>query len=233
MAALILVQIQWTSNQKVSYYNEKHELVKRKVFRAACLMTIDSEFGNNLVAVNTILSSFSDESKKSDEKSWLPLHFAIALSSQNRISGEDVHMMDTIDPLAMYRMCGNNWCDNGDTSIGCTPAHLLCMQQKNPNMSLVRYFCVCDLKAFFLCDQNGRCALHLIAQYSESVELLQTVLYIDRVMTKRVFDDTSGYDVNPLGLLCRRIYIYIYVYKYTYIYSSHVYMNIYIHHKYM
>jgi hypothetical protein len=137
-AALILVQIQRKNNQKVSYYNEKHELVKRKVFRAACLMMIDSEFGNNLAAVNTILSSFPDESKKSDEKSWLPMHFAIALSSQNKISEEDVHMMYTIDPLAMYRISGNNCCDDGVTLIGCTPAHLLCMEQKNPNMSMMR-----------------------------------------------------------------------------------------------
>jgi hypothetical protein len=38
------------------------------------------------------------------------------------------------------------------------------------------------------------------------VELLRTVLQIDQAMTKRVFDDAIGYDVNPFGLLCRRLH---------------------------
>jgi hypothetical protein len=41
-------------------------------------------------------------------------------------------------------------------------------------------------EASVLCDQSGRYALHLVAQYSESLELLQDILQIDQKITKIV-----------------------------------------------
>jgi hypothetical protein len=95
--------------------------------------------------------------------------------------------------------------EEDDTLTGCTPAHILCMQ-KQPKISVVRYFCVRDPKAFALCDQKGRCALHLVAQYSESVELLQYILQMDSKMAIKHFDESgTGEETTPLGLLCRRL----------------------------
>lgn len=79
-----------------------------------------------------------------DERSWLPLHFAIAL------------------------------------------------------------FTLRDPKAFLLCDQSGRCVLHLVTQYSESVELLQIMLQINQSMTRSVFKDNNRYGTYPSALLCER-----------------------------
>jgi hypothetical protein len=71
--------------------------------------------------------------------------------------------------------------------------------QKEPNMALLKYFCCRDPQAFLLCDQNGRC--DLVAENSESVEFLQTILQIDPGMTKR-FSGMLG--ATPIGLLSRR-----------------------------
>jgi hypothetical protein len=54
-----------------------------------------------------------------------------------------------------------------------------------------------------VCDKSGRCALHLVAEYSESPELLQDILLIDHKMTKMVIKSDEK-TITPLGLLCRR-----------------------------
>ena len=176
LAALTVVQIRRKRQQKTSDNNEKHELVTKKVFGAACSVMIDTEFDNNEVVVTTVLSAFPDDSKMSDERTWLPLHFAIALFEQKKISAEDVHLMHATDVLAMYHLSDDKERRHGQGIWigGRTSAHLLCMQ-KEPNLSMVRYFCLRDPKAFLFCDQSGRCALPLAAQYSERVEQLQAL----------------------------------------------------------
>jgi hypothetical protein len=203
LAALSVIQILRKRQQKaLDIDNEKDDLLKRKVFWAACSMMMDPDFENDEVVTSTILSAYPDEGKMSDGRNWLPIHFAIVLFNQNKITEEDVYMLYTTDPSAMYRSSVIELLDEDEVwedRIGCTPAHLLCMQ-KEPNMSMVKYFCLRDPKAFLLCDQSMRCTLHLAAEYSESVELLQTMLQIDHSMTKSGF-----YDTRPLGFLCRRL----------------------------
>lgn len=204
LAALSVIQMERMKEQEVkSNAYKKREILKRKLFRAACLMMMDTEFDNDEVVTTTVLSTFPDKSNISDERSWLPLHFAVAAYVQNEISAEDVYVLHTIDLLAMHRLSRNVLRDDDDAIIGCTPAHLLCMQKK-PDMAIVRYFCLRDLKAFLLCDQRGRCTLHLAAQYSESVELLQVILQVDQTMTKNHYPYSSD-KIRPLGSLCRRL----------------------------
>jgi ankyrin repeat protein len=206
LAALRVAEIKSEKELKAAdNVDEKQKLMKRKVFRAACLMMIDTNFDNDEVVVSTILSAFpySELVPMSDERSWLPMHFAIALNIQNKIGAEDVHMLHTTDPLAMYRLSQEKLSDEEGTLLGCTPAHLLCMQ-KVPDMSMVRYFCIRDPKAFLLCDRSGRCALHLATQYSESVELLQMILQIDETMVNSSVQNNDENETKPLGFLCRR-----------------------------
>jgi hypothetical protein len=54
--------------------------------------------------------------------------------------------------------------------------------------------------AYIMRVKRGRCALHLVAQYSESLELLEDIVQIDYKMTKLV----SEAGITPLGLLCSR-----------------------------
>jgi hypothetical protein len=59
--------------------------------------------------------------------------------------------------------------------------------------------------AVLMCDESGRCALHLVAQYSESLELLEDILQIDHKMTKMVFESGDmEAAATPLSLLCNR-----------------------------
>lgn len=97
-----------------------------------------------------------------DERSWLPTHYAVALTVDNKISAEDVLLLHAANPLAMHLLSER---ETEGGIKGYTPIHLLCMQARS-NILLVRNFC--DPKAFVLCDRLGRSALHMVAQYSES-----------------------------------------------------------------
>jgi hypothetical protein len=198
LAALQIVRIEKKRLLEISI-NKKHELVKKKVFQGACLILMDDEFS---AMKNPILDTFPDKSKMTSGQSWLPMHFAIVLYVENKISEEDVHTLYSIDPLALRRLSNNK----GETlsMAGCTPAHLLC-RQKQPNMLLVRYFCLRDPQAFLIPDQKGRCALHLVAIFAENLEMLQLMIQIDHKMTKRRIPDVPfGEAGKSLGLLCKR-----------------------------
>jgi ankyrin repeat protein len=56
-----------------------------------------------------------------------------------------------------------------------------------------------------LCDHEGWSALHAVAHFSESLEVLQSVLQIDHSLTKkRVNGPYDDLETTPLGLLCGR-----------------------------
>jgi ankyrin repeat protein len=207
LAALCMVQIE--KDKIESTHADEHELVKRKVFAETISMIISSECERD---EDPILSFFPDDDKMCDDRSWLPMHCAIALTLENKISEEDIHLLYAADPLAMHLFSGTDEDEDmnevtfGEEGgiTGYTPIHLLCMQ-KRPNISLVEYFCVRDEKAFLICNRSGKSSLHIVAQYSESLEVLQKVLSIDHTLTRRRVDVPGGIDTTPLGLLCGRI----------------------------
>jgi ankyrin repeat protein len=135
-------------------------------------MINDDKFDSDEAIVSTILSSFPfpDEGNVSDERSWFPQHFALALGVRNRISEDDIRIMLSVDPLSTHRLSKREAAD-----------------------------------VYTKCDESGQCALHLVTQYSESMELLEDILQIDHKMTKLVLDIevTEAY-YTPLGLLCSR-----------------------------
>jgi hypothetical protein len=206
LAALRVIQNLRNEIQK-STDDMKYDVLKKKVFAGACLLMIETESNSDEVVVNTLLSSFPDDNKISDERTWLPMHFAMVLFLQNKISALDIHLMHTKDVLGMHRLSEFVHIDEDFGRIGCTPAHLLCMQ-KEPNVSVVKHICALDRDAFLLCDQSERNTLHLASHYSESVELLQILLQIDETMPMKDFCSSDYYDdcdsTKPLGLLCRR-----------------------------
>jgi hypothetical protein len=190
--------------------------VKRKVFKATISIIINDEFGSDQIGIKTTLSTFPDTRRMLDERSWSPIHFAIALTSGADISENDVRILLSADPLAMrqishYKASREEIEDeefrmNRGPYRGCTPTHILCMQ-KQPKMSLVKYCCRRDPKAFTMCDEIGRSVLHLVTQYSESLELLQCILQMDSKMTNKFFErEGGGQEITPLGLLCKRLH---------------------------
>jgi ankyrin repeat protein len=199
LAALRIVQIE-RSKHNGSETNE-NELVKRKIFAEAISMMMSTEYDKNQDQ-NFIISAFPDDSKMTDKRSWLPMHYAVVLTVENKISEEDVLTLHAANPLAMHSFSRID--DKGNT-----PMHLLCMQKK-PSVSLVRKMCLRDPQAFVLCDHSGKSALHMVAQYSESLEVLQSVLQIDHSLTKKTvngsFENCKWVIIktSPLGLLCGR-----------------------------
>jgi hypothetical protein len=134
VAALQVVQRRRGREKSIT----KYELTKRKVFSAAISIILDTEVGGDQADIDAILSAFPDASKMSDERSWLMMHFAIALNARNKISKDEAYTLLSEDPLAMHRSSSKNDDDNGDdeddeiekTLLGCKPAHILCMQKQ-------------------------------------------------------------------------------------------------------
>jgi hypothetical protein len=136
LAALRIVQIK--SSKRNGSETNKHELVKRKVFAEAMSIIMSDE----------CISAFPNDYKMTDKRSWLPMHYAVALTVKNKISEEDgVLILHAANPLAMHVF-------SGIVNKGYTPMHLICMQ-KRPSVSLVRKMCLCDPQAFVLCDHSG------------------------------------------------------------------------------
>jgi hypothetical protein len=188
IAELRKVEIEKSKNDGAE--KNEHESVKRKVFSAAVSMMMDGD-------QNAIIFAFPDESKKTDERSWLSMYYAVALTVENKVSEEDMFILQAANPLAMHLFSGKQ-------KRGCTPVHLLCTQNR-PNVSLVRKICLCDSQAFILCDHNSKSALHMISQHCESLEVLQSVLQIDHsLIKKKVIGPYGAIKATPLGLLCGR-----------------------------
>jgi hypothetical protein len=105
LIALDLVQLQNETQDEVAPTND-YELVKCKVFIASIRMILDEKFNRNEAVANTILSvfPFADERKISDEQSWLPQHFSIALAVRDEISEDNLRTILSVDPSAMHRL---------------------------------------------------------------------------------------------------------------------------------
>lgn len=182
LTALHLVQLQ-RAKHVVAIIDRKVESVKRKVFSRAVPTMINDDYKGDKTVMDTILSVFPNESRMYEETSWLSMHFATAFTANNQINEDGVLVLNSKDPLGMHRLSKKEIDEEDEedeeeneelrkeTFTGCTPVPILCMQ-KQPKISLVRHLCLHDPKAFSLCDQSGRCTLHLVAQYSKSMELL-------------------------------------------------------------
>jgi hypothetical protein len=86
---------------------KKHELVKRKVFAAAVSMMMNGKCDNNQDQ-NAIVSAFPDDSKMTDARTWLSMHYAVALTVENKISKEDVFILQAANPLGMHLFNGKD-----------------------------------------------------------------------------------------------------------------------------
>jgi hypothetical protein len=73
--------------------------VKGNVFTAAVLMMMNDECDNNQDQ-NTIVSAFPDDSKMTDEQSWLSMHYAVAVTVENKISEEDIRILQAIQSIS-------------------------------------------------------------------------------------------------------------------------------------
>jgi hypothetical protein len=162
------------------------ESTKRRIFAAAVALIIDEKLPieSDQHVVSFLMDSFPDSIKMTDDRKWLPLHFAVALG--NKVSEEDVHMLYSSEPLAMRRYDFIEPYYYREEAH--TPGHFLCMQTY-PNIALIRYLSLRDIKAFMMPTITFRGVrkncLQLASKYSVSVELLKTLLQVDRSMINR------------------------------------------------
>jgi hypothetical protein len=108
LTALYLVETQKRKSDE-TVDDDDYELVKGKVFNASISMisdNISNIFDSDEAIISSILSGFPfpDERIKSDERRWLPQHFALALGVRNIISEEDICIILSVDPLPTQRL---------------------------------------------------------------------------------------------------------------------------------
>jgi hypothetical protein len=133
---------------KINREDEEYELAKSRVFNSAIPMIMNDketvDDNNHILA--PLLSPFPDKEMMTDGLSWLPLHFALALG--DKIKEEDINILHARDPIAMqrYSLRRLNRQEDGRRTAY-LPGHFLCMQ-KFPNMSLMKYLSMCDMRAF-------------------------------------------------------------------------------------
>ena len=219
VAALGLVQQEFVSQKLPLVLNEgeqplsaQAQLISNTVFTnvamSVLLTTLTSEGAKKpkrSQSVKELLRSFPDESKLTDGRGWLPLHWA---ATTNSLEVADMKVLYASDPLALQRY-HQEGTDKQD--MGFTSAHLLCMQKMtNRNMSLIQHFSICNSRAFTMSTSYpgrgdpllyGFTALHVACFYRRPTEeLLKHLLQLDSSQTKKKCSEDG---LTPLGYLCK------------------------------
>jgi hypothetical protein len=196
---LHFIRLQKRIKAVVMIDEENYELAKSKVFTAAISMISEDSFDIDETVVKTILPNFLNENRICDKQSWLPQQFTIALAVRNRIDHNDLRIMLTVDPLAIDRLNKKE----GDVD------EIKDKDEDNQKADLLVYTPNLSYpKASVLRDHYGRCALHLVAQYSENFELFQDILQMDQNMINMltILNYKPFGNHSPLGLLCSRLH---------------------------
>ena len=219
VAALGVVQQEFVSQKLPLVLNEgqqplsaQAQLISNTVFTnvamSVLLTTLTSEGEDepeHSESVMELLRAFPDESKLTDGRGWLPLHWA-AISDSLEVA--DMKVLYASDPLALQRY-HQEGTDKQD--MGFTSAHLLCMQKMtNRNMSLIQHFSICNSRAFTMSTSYpgrgdpllyGFTALHVACFYRRPTEeLLKHLLQLDSSQTKKKCSENG---LTPLDYLCK------------------------------
>jgi hypothetical protein len=123
------------------------------------------------------------------------------------VEEEDIKRLYLADPMTLGKHPFHIDDDTYNDVIAYSPAHMLCIRT-NPSLSLIRFLVEHNPMAF-----NARCSsditiypLHLAAEYSESIELLQILFQLDKSVAKIMagshYEDQTPH--TPLGILCGR-----------------------------
>ena len=159
-------------------------------------------------SVKQLLRAFPDESKLTDGRGWLPLHWAAVTDSTTEAN---MKVLYTSDPMAMqqYHLEGNDIDD-----MGYTPAHLLCMREvTNRSYSLIQYFSVCNSEAFTMSasypDHRVYPSLYIFSALHAACldgqpteELLKHLLQLDSFQIMTMCSENG---LTPLGHICQNI----------------------------
>ena len=209
-AALCAFQQYRGTKKQSNKLNAKTQQAKNKVFRVAMsvmsrgLTNDDADLPQDACSLSKFLKTFYDDTKQTDGRGWMPLHWAIfALGTPEAVlhglKEEDVKLIYAIDPQALQRFHDTTADYYHDQY---TPAHFLCMQPVTPiTMSLLRYFSVCNLQALISSSYDSFSLLHAACQFGQPTEeLLQHLVQLD---SSQVSKSCSSNDYTPLQHLCQ------------------------------
>ena len=158
--------------------------------------------------VQELMRAFPDDSKLTDGRGWLPLHWAAVTDSTTEA---DMKVLYASDPLALQR---HHLEGTDRDDMGYTPAHLLCRREvTNRNMSLVRHFSICNQQAFIMSTSYpdhrddpllySYSALHAACWDGQPTEeLLKHLIQLDCSQMKKMCSENG---LSPLGYICRNI----------------------------
>jgi hypothetical protein len=107
---------------KINSGREQYTSANNRVFVAAVSMILDdNESLDTDPALANLLLPFPNKNKMTDGRSWLSLHFALALG-RDKVKDAVVRLLYSHGPLAIQQHHLQ-----GSVNSGFTPGHLLCM----------------------------------------------------------------------------------------------------------
>ena len=118
------------------------------------------------MALNFVLRCFPDESKRSDGRTWLPLHFAMSLPT---VSLVDVQTLFAVNPASIKTHTRE------DKKLN--PCHLAAMM-KNPQIEVIRQLQIYYPRLGSSLAYDSNTPLHLAAMYSHSVALVRELVQL-------------------------------------------------------
>ena len=152
-----------------------------------------------------LLRAFPDDSKLTDGRGWLPLHWAVVIDG---VTEADMKLVYSSNPMALQQ---HHLQATGLGNMGFAPAHLLCMQSiTNRNKSLLQHFSEISQGQAFTMSSNypergdpslyGFSALHAACNLGQPTEeILQYLLQLDSSQTRKKCNENG---CTPLGYLC-------------------------------
>ena len=125
-------------------------------------LNTDKEMFNPTLRI--VLASFPDEKMKTDGRMWLPMHFAMCVPNMDI---DDIQTLVDNYPDMIKQ-------DSGE-DLKFTPGHLAVMVKK-PNMALIERLKVYDPSFGVAKTSQQSTPLHLAAQYSNSVAVIEELI---------------------------------------------------------
>ena len=216
LAALRVFQDEWYDQMKKNVaddpiiMNERILMLKaeRDVFRSATTLTLSGMFDGDdsdplNPAVNELLKAFPDDTKMTDGRGWLALHWGLLVT--DKVDEKSVKQIYISNPDALkeyhipiYRSSIEN--------DGWTPLHLFAAAPTTPNQkNWLKYFLMQNPSILSLNThsrpESRRTPLHIAAEYSENPELIRILVNADASKCK-IVSRRNG--LTPLGVVCKR-----------------------------
>ena len=129
-------------------------------------------YSNEKCPLDYVLSGFPDDSKQTDGRMWLPLHFAVALSDmQMFISLSEIETIFTADPMAVKLVT--------DEFHQMNPCHLAAMNKKSsyrPRLETIRQLQIYYPQFGTSLAYNANTPLHLAVKHADNLEMVRELI---------------------------------------------------------